>query len=185
MSHVFEGTLSVKAINGSRGRFCVGDLVTDVGEFRIKDTMLDEFESGQYKGRFVVSSIFPATRTWRGNVYVEVRARLDAIHLDEVSETPEPAAEQGSEPDPIDEPSQQKLAPESPAEADAKPDSSSTEQAEPELFDSELLRLIEQGGPVKLDPNGIDRATFRAQRDALKEMGFRFLPASQQWVLDQ
>lgn len=185
MSLAIDGTLTVKSISGAKGSFCVGDLLTDVGAFRVKDALLDEFDAGQYTGRFVIGAIYPASYTWRGKVFVEVRARLEAIHLADVSDVVPGDTEQDSEPDPIHEPiSGPSLpAPLSMAQVD-EPSSTSLEPSASPLFDAETLSLVEQGGPVKLDPAGIDRAVFRQQRDALKTQGFRFVAASQHWIRD-
>ena len=181
MSLIIDGTLAVKSISGAKGSFCVGDLLTEVGSFRVKDALLDEFDAGQYSGRFVIGAIYPASYTWRGKVFVEVRAKLEEIQLDDVSEPPSSEAETESEPDPIHEPAHPPLPPAAPA---AEPTSSPTEPSAASLFDAEMLSLIEHGGPVKLDPAGIDRAVFRQQRDALKAQGFRFVAASQHWIRD-
>ena len=34
---MFEGTLQVETIRGRRGPFNVGKLITDIGEFKVKD----------------------------------------------------------------------------------------------------------------------------------------------------
>ena len=184
MSLVIDGTLAVKSISGAKGSFCVGDLLTEVGSFRVKDALLDEFDAGQYTGRFVIGAIYPASYTWRGKVFVEVRAKLEEIQLDEVSEAPSGETEAEPEPDPILEPAQTPPPPEAHAAPEAEAPSSPSEPSTASLFDAEMLSLIEQGGPVKLDPAGIDRAVFRQQRDALKAQGFRFVAASQHWIRD-
>ena len=38
-----NGTLIVKKIHGAKGAFSVGDLVTEVGTFKIKDALLDQY----------------------------------------------------------------------------------------------------------------------------------------------
>ena len=38
---MFEGTLQVETIRGRRGPFNVGKLITDIGEFKVKDKELD------------------------------------------------------------------------------------------------------------------------------------------------
>ncbi|MBK7080435.1 MAG: DUF3275 family protein [Betaproteobacteria bacterium] len=96
------GTLSIKHVHGSRGVFAVGDLVTDVGEFKIKDPLLDQFEEGKYQGRFLISSISPSSYFFGGKVVIEVRAWLADIFLDQADEGP--AEPNPVEPDPVDEP---------------------------------------------------------------------------------
>lgn len=195
MSITLTGVLSIKSISGARGAFSVGDLSTEIGNFRIKDALLDEFEPGQYHGRFVVGHIYPSSYTWRGKVSVEIRAKLLEVLLDEPPAC-EPADQSSSfehEPDPIDEVPQ---APCSEATASQLPsvDSPTPPAAAPEagsaegpasngdaLFDDALQAIIDAGGPVKLDPT-INREVFRKQRDALKALDFRFDAAAQHWV---
>lgn len=195
MSVTLTGVLSIKSVQGSRGAFSVGDLSTEVGNFRIKDALLDEFEAGQYHGRFVIGHIYPSSYTWRGKVSVEIRAKLLEVLLDEAP-APMPAASTANfehEPDPIDE------APQAPSsEATAKQtstvDATTLPAVAPEfgsdevpagdsdgLFDDALQAIIDAGGPVKLDPT-INREVFRKQRDALKASGFRFDAAAQHWI---
>jgi hypothetical protein len=180
MSIIIPGILTIKSIQGARGAFSVGDLQTDVGEFRIKDALLDEYEPGQYTGRFVISNIFPSSYTWRGRVSVEVRAHLQEILLDEADVGSAAASQSesaaGLEPDPLDEEVVRKAplqnAPDVPA-AVAQSDAAS-------IFGQDVQAMIDAGEAVKLDPT-VDRTTFRQQRDALKAMGYRFDPAAQSW----
>ncbi len=191
MSITIPGVLVVKSVQGRNGLFSVGDLRTEIGDFRIKDTLLDEYEPGQYTGRFVITSIFPYSYPWRGNISIEVRARLQEILLDEAAVGAPPAGEQ-PEPDPLDDasdkPGKQSAAPD--ARPDPAPSQSTTEKGTPvtpdtddanALFDPDVQALIDEGVMVKLDPT-IDRNLFRRQRDALKASGYTFNPASQSWT---
>lgn len=194
MSITLTGVLSIKSISGNRGAFSVGDLNAEEGKFRIKDAMLDEFEPGQYRGRFIISYIYPHSYVWRGNVLVEIRAKLLEILLDE-GESPTQASvpslpDHGfeTEPDPIDEPPIPASAPAAPFVVDqnrgkATQDSpSSSPPAEAaSIFQQEIQEAVDAGGPVKLDPT-VDRLVFRQQRDALKALGFRFDAAAQHWI---
>lgn len=97
-----SGTLTVKAINGRNGQFMVGEIQTSVGDFKVKDKVLEQFEPGAYPGRFIVERIFPECRIWGGQVITEVRAKLADVMLD--ADDPEPAAPVvDAEPDPADE----------------------------------------------------------------------------------
>lgn len=189
MTITIPGVLTIKSIQGTRGAFSVGDLRTEVGEFRIKDALLDEFEAGQYTGRFVISNIFPFSYSWRGRVSIEIRARLQEILLDEaeIGTPPEGAAPAGIEQDPLDEEAERKakaLNTPQPAAPSVEPiqEESDSQPAEgsPSLFGLEVQTMIDAGEMVKLDPT-VDRTVFRQQRDALKAMGFAFNPASQSW----
>lgn len=179
MSIQIQGTLSIKAVNGRSGSFCVGDLITDIGTFKVKDAILDQYPAGEYVGAFVVDEIYPSSYTWRGKVWVEVRAKLSAIHVDnQPEETPDvEALPEAVEPDPADEAVTPQPEPHSAVvEHQEAPD------AEPSLFDAETQDLISAGKPVKLDPT-VDRGLFRAQRDALKGHGYRFDASKQMWEL--
>jgi hypothetical protein len=50
------------------------------------------------------------------------------------------------------------------------------------LFGDELMQLLDKREPIKLDPT-VDRISFRAQRDRLKELGYGFDAKSQTWVV--
>ena len=51
-----NGTLRIKKIRQSRnGAFCIADLSTDFGEFKVKDPLLDQFEEGEYQGTLWIS----------------------------------------------------------------------------------------------------------------------------------
>lgn len=193
MAITLAGKLSIKAINGSRGTFSVGDLVTEIGNFRVKDALLDEFDPGSYQGQFVIGSIYPASYTWRGKVSIEVRAKIIEMFLDgfehEQTHTPLPSDEL----DPIDEeieakPQQhpEKSVPIQTAKAQGAPETVGCAKAPQQfekqpIFNAELQAIIDDGGPVKLDPT-VDRALFRQQRDVLKAMGFRFDASAQHWI---
>jgi hypothetical protein len=179
MSVQLHGTLSIKAVSGRSGNFCVGELLTDIGSFKIKDAILDQYQPGDYEGSFIVDEIFPSSYTWRGKVWVEVRARLSAIHVDEEPEKPDTETlPESAEPDPADEPHPDVSA------ASPTPEPAPAAKSEGGLFDAEMQALIDAGQPVKLDPT-VDRNLFREQRDALKSLGYRFDSKGQMWVTPQ
>lgn len=181
MSISIQGTLSIKAVNGRSGSFCVGDLMTDIGTFKVKDAILDQYAAGDYVGTFVIDEICPSSYTWRGKVWVEVRAKLSSILVDsEPESTDAEALPESVEPDPADEVAAS-------AQADTSGSSATPVQTGAgvgvsTLFDKDVLDLIETGSPVKLDPT-VDRGLFRAQRDALKGHGYRFDASAQMWEL--
>ena len=208
MSITIEGSLRIKRINGSNGPFCVGDLNSEIGEFRVKDSVLDQFEEGVYAGRFTVSRIFPWSYSANGRMVLEVRAKLDDLEISDGSEQVIPESPQ--EPDPADEPKAQSAgvaAPEDPAPAaptgtagqteateatettDAEPEPAQqecvapgTEAGDEALFGEELFALVAEREPVKLDPNIDDRRRFRQQRDRLKHgLDYGFIAEQQAW----
>lgn len=186
-----KGTLVVRHISGSRGGFSVGDLLSEVGNFKVKDAFLDQYEEGKYQGTFLVTQIFPTSYVWKGKVITEVRANISEIFLEEAEEKAVPAAQ--SEPDPVSEqpvahpveqPSKE-IAVEHSSEATPGGSDNPAPAADPGnpdaiLFGIELYALVVAGKPVKLDPT-IDRGQFRNQRDRLKVLGYGFQSATQTW----
>jgi hypothetical protein len=205
-----SGTLTVKAIHGRNGIFRTGELETSIGDFKVKDKILEQFEEGTYTGRFVVDRIFPECYMWYGKVITEIRAKLADVDIDQddpeppVSNTPAPA-----EPDPAE------LASDGAAESGAskstalsatrvdvaEPASAALEQPSGDaetktavhstadneaaelvrVFGDELATAILAGHPVKLDPT-VDRAVFREQRLVLKEQyDYAFKASEQTW----
>lgn len=98
-----NGTLRIKKIRQSRnGAFCIADLSTDFGEFKVKDPMLDQFEEGEYQGTLWISEIYLSQYISYGKAVTELRARLHDLHIDSEERKPVRSAEH-SEPDPLDE----------------------------------------------------------------------------------
>jgi len=202
-----KGVLTVKHRDGVNGRFSVGDLATTLGDFKVKESILDQFEEGRYEGEFVIQSIYLG-RPYisRGSLITDIRAKVVEINLDVVEEG-EIEQPTSAEPDPIEEAKVEeaiaskvtfvndsddsnsdnvKIAP--------QPDVKSENSNEFKLSDdvakdyevlinevgSELVYQIANKQPVKLDPT-VDRALFYKQRDALKAHGYRFNAMTQSW----
>ena len=184
------GTLSIKHVHGSRGVFAVGDLVTDVGEFKIKDPLLDQSEEGKYQGRFRISNISPSSYFIGGKVVIEVRAWLADIFLDQADERP--AEPTPVEPDPVDEPVAVGRAVEAPAESSSAPSEpvaltaiepehvTDAEKQDYELLGAELYPVFAGRAPVRLLPE-VGREQFTRQRLRLKEVGYTFDPLTKTW----
>ncbi|MDT0498599.1 DUF3275 family protein [Algiphilus sp. W345] len=188
-----SGTLAIRTIHGARGAFNVGRLLTEIGEFAVKDSLIEEYDEGRYKGEFGIIAITPSTYFAAGRTVVEVRARLGSIALEDIAA---PAGDDRSpiiEPDPIEsEPAstgqvsidtgtaESATATFDTAVATAGSDSLDT----PDDAEHALQTLFGSLWPlevrVKLDPT-VDRGLFRTQRDKLKELGYRFQPVGQVW----
>jgi len=97
-----EGRLMIKIINGRNGPFRVGSLLSDIGEFAVKDKILDQYDEGSYKGLFTISKIFSSTYSTGSRLVVEVRAVLENISLANVDAI-EPEQHESLEQDPLDE----------------------------------------------------------------------------------
>lgn len=186
-----SGILNVKSIKGSRGAFSVGELTSSVGSFKVKDQILDQFSEGSYEGEFLVAHIYPASYVHYGRVITEIRAKLAEIILPEGEEKPLPEQTVPQEPDPVEEP--QAVAAAAPAEApaDAAVDTQAAAGALTEeeakdlaLFGAELYGAVTKRDAIKLDPT-VDRLKFRAQRDRLKGLGYRFDAARQAWGFEE
>ena len=202
VSITVEGTLNIKRIKGANGPFCVGDLLTDIGEFRVKDPILDQFEEGSYAGRYIIQRIFPWSYASNGRLVLEIRARLVDLHVDSGTERSLPEAP--IEPDPADEVSahtgdpgvghRELEASNAPAiergQGDGAPPASPTtgpdESPDLALFGDELHTLVAARQPVRLDPTLDDRRRFRAQRNRLKAgLQYGFVPEEQVWYPEE
>jgi hypothetical protein len=182
-----SGTLFIRSIQGRHGAFSVGRLVTEIGDFAIKDAVLDQYEEGRYEGEFGISKIYPSSYFAQSRMVVEVRATLETLALAIIDELPADQQAAGlPEPDPLDtEPPLPTGAPcptAAPAPAPAEPMPHSRE-AEAASEDARLFGMLwPLGQSVKLDTT-VDRALFRRQKDRLKAMGYRFQPVGQVWHL--
>lgn len=95
-------TLRVKKIRGGRnGDFCVGELFTDIGEFRVFDQLLDQFDDGVYRGTAWVERIFLKQYIHFNKSITEIRAVLHDLQIDDMEERP--AEPHLVEADPADE----------------------------------------------------------------------------------
>jgi hypothetical protein len=106
MSIRVRGTITIQRKNSARCAFNIGDLNTEIGEFEVKDSLIEEFEPGKYTGDFLIKWIAPDSFSWRGRVFVKNRATLEEILIDEADETA-PAPSSPPEPDPIESQSHQ------------------------------------------------------------------------------
>lgn len=196
-----SGILAIRAIKGSRGDFNVGRLVTEIGEFAVKDPLIEEYEEGRYEGEFGITGIFPSTYFTNGRTVVEIRARLGSIALKGIEELTEEDALPVVEPDPIEE-APKPVVIDAPVEVVAtEPPTPFGDDAIPPADTPIAVMSIEEEinfrneqeyrqlfgtlwplqAKVKLDPT-VDRQNFRAQRDALKDLGYKFQPLGQLWV---
>jgi hypothetical protein len=99
------GHLAIRTISGRNGHFNVGRLSTSIGEFVIKDALLDQYNEGKYRGDFAITEIRPSYYTNGGRLVVEIRAKLDSMTLDAVDNLTTEEADRlsNTETDPIDE----------------------------------------------------------------------------------
>ncbi|TFW43132.1 DUF3275 family protein [Pseudomonas fluorescens] len=174
------GQLAIRTISGRNGDFNVGRLSTSIGDFVIKDALLDQYGEGKYHGDFLITEIRPSYYSSAGRLVVEIRAKLDSMSLNDVDNlTAEDAARLSpNEPDPLDEEAPAKAQPgTNPPTASAEPDdapfgmtpSDSTNDLE---ADSALFGTIwPLGDTVRLDTT-VDRKQLRQQCNRLTELGY-------------
>lgn len=210
MIRIDSATLRVKKIRQSRnGAFCVADLTTEIGEFKVKDPMLDQFEEGEYQTTVWITEIFLAQYISYGKAVTELRARLHDLQVQSAGELGTSGLEP-TEPDPLDEPTHTRVAPAAVEAAptppappvdgkfsalkrklagirgrkaeDASPDADPAQlrQEYAALFGDELWMLIQARSPVKLDST-VDRAVLRKQAALMHQMNFKFDPIAQIW----
>jgi uncharacterized protein DUF3275 len=176
---VLPGTLLVKWISGRNGDFAVGDLHTALGEFRVKDALLDQFEAGEYRGRFWVSQIYAKSYEYRGRITIETRATIADLQIDAESDEVEDDSPHAIEPDPVDE-TPPAPPPKSVPRKQREDAAGTTGSDDKTLFGPELYELVRTGQSVKLDPT-VDRLLFRQQKERLKALRFVFDVKTQSW----
>ncbi|MDE0855310.1 MAG: DUF3275 family protein [Nevskia sp.] len=184
-----SGTLAIRTIAGSRGNFNIGRLHTEIGEFAVKDSLIEEYEEGRYKGEFGISSIFPSTYFAGGRTVVEVRARLGSIALENITALHDADHAAPAEPDPIEASAPAAVQVEAPRSVvePAAPAGESSETTSDTSADAEFRALFGElwplGDTVKLDPT-VDRQRFRLQVKAIGKsgLGYIFQPVGQVWV---
>ncbi len=206
-----DGQLVIKSIPGRYGTFNVARLLTSIGEFAVKDSMLEQYTEGKYEGSFVIAHIGPSSySTGSGRTVIEVRARLDSMTLNEM-DTLSPADTERleqKEPDPLEEergssaanPPTPSAAPPKAAQAPTSPPvlddtqpfgmsdaelglSPIEHQAEQDDADADLFGTIwPLGDTVKLDTT-VDRQRLREQSKRLDQLGYTMDFKAQLWRL--
>lgn len=188
------GQILIKQIQSRRGFFAVGELQTELGVFKVKDAILDQFNEGTYKGTFLVQRIFMDPYVHQGRCVTEIRATVAEIFIDNEAALPDTSYQSLPEPDPIDQESpclptsssgemptpnpSGPISDSSPSVNESNPDSQETVLMD--LFGDEIFGCIQSNSAIKLDPT-VDRTRFRQQRDYLKANGYGFHAATQTW----
>ena len=181
MSLSIPGTLQVIKRSGKNGDFSVGDLNTDIGRFRVKHAVLDEFEQGSYNGVFVITNVFNViSTTSSGQIWGNLCANLDWDLLKVMAQT-----------DSVDETLEATAAVEETIAEMPEPESEPTPAAPVAQSDNlvsditVLQQMLDDGvAEIKLDNTLEDRSQFLKLRDAVKATGrYKFDPNGQKWVL--
>jgi len=211
MSIRIDGTLLVKKIASRNGPFCVGELQTEIGEFKVKDSLVDQFEEGKYQGRFWISQIYAHSYFAYGKVIIEIRARLADFQIKDESALPgdlekvgevDPAEEEITAPKmstdrpPVAKPVVKPVS--GPAVAASTTKESATavptvtaistatveafiDNSDLDLFGEEQYALVKKRLPIKLDSATDDRMRFRNQIARLGKLGYVFAATNQTW----
>lgn len=196
------GRLAVETRHGRYGDFNVGQLLTDIGQFAVKDPALEQFAPGKYDGEFNIVEIRPQTYQTNGRIVFEMRAYLNGITLSNIDELTRDEAQKlaTQEPDPIEQETQgapkteapiadpslsvappiaepaQTTAPRVSAPIDTAPPQSDADAADVQLF-GPLWPLTAR---FKLDTT-IDRRLIRQQCARLDALDYDFDPRTQEW----
>ncbi|MGA3681973.1 DUF3275 family protein [Pseudomonas graminis] len=182
------GHLAIRTISGRNGDFKVGRLSTSIGEFVIKDALLDQYSEGKYRGDFAITEIRPSYYSNGGRLVVEIRAKLDSMTLDAVDNLTTEEADRlsNTETDPIDEEATVAASPSPRRPAKTRSSQATTDDEAPfgmvktnptvstsgEDADAELFGTIwPLTSSVRLDTT-VDRQQLRLQCARLGELGY-------------
>ncbi|MCL2872800.1 MAG: DUF3275 family protein [Betaproteobacteria bacterium] len=180
------GQLAIRTISGRNGDFNVGRLATSIGEFVVKDAVLDQYKEGKYQGDFVINEITPSYYTYGGRIVVEIRARLESMTLDDVDDLKAEDVEkiETKVQDPLDEERKQVAAPatpQPPVPDDEKQFGMETKEPTPENPDAALFGILwPLGDSVRLDVT-VDRQKLRLQSKRLEQLGYELDFKAQCW----
>ncbi len=168
---IVPGTLAIREINGRNGPFRVGTLQTAIGDFAIKDPILDQYDEGKYDGQFQIERIYQGHYIAGGRSVTEIRAKLADMVIEDIdTEAPAPIE---AEPDPIDVEKQEPVP--------AKDKTETAPDSTPDTDDDSLFGLLMPlGEKVKLDAS-VDRKDLRLQIERLGELGYEFDAKTQTW----
>ncbi|MFJ5299219.1 DUF3275 family protein [Pseudomonas sp. NPDC088368] len=191
------GQLAIRTVSGRNGDFNVGRLSTSIGEFVVKDALLDQHTEGKYRGDFVITEIRPSYYTTGGRLVVEIRAKLDSMSLEDVASLSPDEVDRlsQSEQDPIEEERRTAVLSTTDhppvglkaSESDDRPfgmeDSVLRPKSMPENADAALFGTIwPLASCVKLDTT-VDRKRLRAQCSRLETLGYVLDFKQQTWNL--
>jgi hypothetical protein len=185
---ILEGNVINKVITGANGDFSVGNFTTDIGQFKIRSTLLDQFDEGEYRVRVSVNKIDLNSYMSKRNGIIITEMELDIDHLECIEGDVKPVIDAPIEPDVTattssPEPKPEKTVasthgePGQPKPKGARKPASSDGDADlAELFG--LLWPL--GDVVKLDST-TPRPLFIRQKDHLKSAGYTFNGMDQTW----
>ncbi|MBW9263057.1 MAG: DUF3275 family protein [Candidatus Thiodiazotropha sp. (ex. Lucinisca nassula)] len=168
-----KGRMAVNVINGRNGQFSVATLYSEIGDFVVRYEGLDQYDAGTYEGKFVIRDTDVWIRAFGVGKIIEPVVFLQDLILDNADE-----GLQESIPDAIPDP----------AEDEPKPRRKASlgldKKAHGDFSHDELKQLFGKiwplGEQIQLDPT-VGRPIFRAQKEYLKSVGYKFDPTDQVW----
>ncbi|KYC14118.1 MULTISPECIES: DUF3275 family protein [unclassified Pseudomonas] len=191
------GQLAIRTISGRLGLFNVGRLSTSIGEFTIKDALLDQYQEGKYRGDFAIKQIRPSYYSHGGRLVVEIRAELEGMNLEDVTGLSREDEEHlpTNVPDPLEEDRAQTAPPQrrSPSAPPPQPPISNSASDQPfgmdppappiaDDTDAELFGTVwPLNETVRLDTT-VDRQRLRAQCTRLDQLGYTMDFKTQTWT---
>lgn len=189
------GQLAIRTISGRLGLFNVGRLSTSIGEFTIKDALLDQYQEGKYRGDFAIKQIRPSYYSHGGRLVVEIRAELEGMTLEDVTGLSREDEEHlpTNVPDPLEEDGPPTPPPRrSPSGTTRQPQTNALASDEPfgmnppappivKATDAELFGTVwPLNETVRLDTT-VDRQRLRAQCTRLEQLGYTMDFKTQTW----
>ena len=189
------GELVVSTKIGKFGNFNVAKLITSIGEFTLKDKMLEQIDAGNYQGVFVLKSIKSSAYTYGNRTIIECCAYVEDMQLTDYANFENPILSDHEDKEEANhncKKIQQKkeiIEPEpqfnSVPQFNSEPQINSVPQfnsVEVESnSDQELFGCLwPLGHEVKLD-SSVERMTLRAQKERLIQLNYSFDFKSQTW----
>ncbi|MEZ9200864.1 DUF3275 family protein [Vibrio sp. 10N.261.46.E12] len=181
------GTLTIKTVSGRYGDFNVAMLDTDIGQFSVRDAVLDEYSEGTYQGTFGLQRIYPGSYQTSNRFVIETRAELNGIWLSDYKEEALPRDEPMEE-DPLakERKAQQQLTEQRDVASQALASSQESQEDLVSLFGALWPLPSHIGDIVKLTPE-VGREVMGKQLAYLKrrindERVWKFEPKAQHWM---
>ncbi|CAK1815425.1 DUF3275 family protein [Vibrio crassostreae] len=177
------GTLTIKTVSGRYGDFNVAMLDTDIGQFSVRDAVLDEYS----EGTFGLQRIYPGSYQTSNRFVIETRAKLNGIWLSDYKEEALPRDEPMEE-DPLakERKAQQQLTEQRDVASQALASSQESREDLVSLFGALWPLPSHIGDIVKLTPE-VGREVMGKQLAYLKrrindERVWKFEPKAQHWM---
>ena len=181
------GTLTIKIVSGRYGDFNVAMLDTDIGQFSVRDAVLDEYSEGTYQGTFGLQRIYPGSYQTSNRFVIETRAELNGIWLSDYKEEALPRDELMEE-DPLakERKAQQQLTEQRDVASQALASPHESQEDLVSLFGALWPLPSHIGDIVKLTPE-VGREVMGKQLAYLKrrtndERVWKFEPKAQHWM---